>query len=345
MDFTKSAVRLGWRDRILAIRTEAEFNLAAIELFRVQRKRNPIYRRLCDARKISEIKSWREIPAVPQRLFKETRVFGARVARLEFHTSGTTTGRPGVHRMRDEVLYRAVTEAGFCWNRKKPWRMIFLHPNPKRAPHSSLSQMLEWWKVAFGSPESISIFREGLDLKRLERELNSLSSTPVFLAGTAFSFVHLLDSWSKFQWKLPAKSVVMETGGYKGRSRELEKGELYSGIRRLFGVKDRQIWNEYGMTELSSQAYAQGFRGEHRPPPWARVLVMDPVRECEVKVGARGVVRWIDLANVDSVLAVQTLDLAVRTVKGFRLLGRVAEAERRGCSLGMDSVLKVVDKK
>jgi hypothetical protein len=92
------------------------------------------------------------------------------------------------------------------------------------------------------------------------------------------------------------------------------------------------------MTELSSQAYARGRNGLHHTPPWARVLVCDPATGREVRVGQRGLARWIDLANTDSVLALQTLDLAERAPHGFRLIGRLPRTEPRGCSLGSEDL-------
>jgi hypothetical protein len=162
----------------------------------------------------------------------------------------------------------------------------------------------------------------------------------VGLCGTAFSFVHLLDAWTDFPpLRLPPGSWLLETGGFKGRSREVPKAELYSGLSRHLGVPDAAIWNEYGMSELSSQAYAHGTAGRHVTPPWARVLVCDPATNREVPVGRRGLVRWFDLANVDSVFALQTLDLAERTPSGFGLIGRLPRTEPRGCSLGTEDLV------
>ena len=107
----------------------------------------------------------------------------------------------------------------------------------------------------------------------------------------------------------------------------------------MFCVRDDAIWNEYGMSELSSQAYAHGTAGLHATPSWARVLVVDPATGREVPIGREGLIRWIDLANVDSVLSLQTLDRARRTANGFRLIGRLSRTEPRGCSLGAEDLL------
>jgi hypothetical protein len=123
----------------------------------------------------------------------------------------------------------------------------------------------------------------------------------------------------------------METGGYKGRSRELPKRQLHEMISKLLGVAEPGIVTEYGMSELSSQAYEQA--GVFQFPPWARGRVVSPETGAEAGEGETGLLRVFDLANIWSVMAVQTEDLAARRGKGFELLGRSAESEPRGCSL------------
>ncbi len=166
---------------------------------------------------------------------------------------------------------------------------------------------------------------------------------PVLLLGTAFSFVHLLDDLSvrDLRFNLPAGSLVMETGGYKNRSRAMPKAELHALITEWLGVPGEQIICEYGMSELSSQAYNSEI---HRPssiihhrafrfPPWARTQIISPETGQEVADGETGLIRIFDLANVFSVAAVQTEDLGVRRGDGFELIGRAQLAEPRGCSL------------
>jgi hypothetical protein len=182
---------------------------------------------------------------------------------------------------------------------------------------------------------------QGIDFSRLRETLIAQIKVgkPIGIAGTAFSFVHLLDAWADLPpLRLPRGSWLLETGGFKGRSREVSKAELYAHLSAIFSVRDDSIWNEYGMSELSSQAYAHATAGLHAVPPWARVLVVDPATGREVPVGQRGLVRWFDLANVDSVFALQTLDLAERTTTGFRLIGRLPRTEPRGCSLSAEDL-------
>jgi hypothetical protein len=333
-NFDSLSSRRRWARAIFREMNEQEFGAAALALFRWQWKRNRAYRRLSPDMKAED---WRQIPAMPQHVFKEQTVFNhpLKEARFVFHTSGTTTGTPGKQRLRRDDLYReaalrGVGRAGF-FSARIP--LHFLTKPPEKAPHSSLSKMFAYWKEKNGGAGSMFWEQNGgIDWPKFWAIL-SQAQKPVGIAGTAFHFVQAIDSGGSPMRPLPSGSWILETGGFKGRSREVEKKALYREISRLFGVPDRNIWNEYGMTELSSQAYARGAAGIHRTPPWARVLIMDPRTDREAKVGKIGIVRWVDLANVDTVAAVQTQDLAIRLKGGVRLIGRAPQTEPRGCSL------------
>jgi acyl-CoA synthetase (AMP-forming)/AMP-acid ligase II len=174
------------------------------------------------------------------------------------------------------------------------------------------------------------------------------------MLGTAFSFVHLLDFLAEqdLRFQLPAGSQVMETGGYKNRSRSLPKAELHQLITERLGVPPSHIICEYGMSELSSQAYdrvaGDGWRVTDKDstprhstlvtrhflfPPWVRLQIVSPETGYEVAEGETGLIRVFDLANVFSVMAIQTEDLGIRRAEHFELIGRAALAEPRGCSL------------
>jgi hypothetical protein len=163
--------------------------------------------------------------------------------------------------------------------------------------------------------------------------------------GTAFSFVHLVDYLSQYSkaFSLSAGSVVMETGGYKGKSRAIPRAKLHELICARLGVAQKQIVCEYGMSELSSQAYGRvtsvGLHGEERQAPvfrfptWVRRQIISPETGKEVKEGETGLIRVFDLANVYSVMAIQTEDLGIKRGEGFELVGRSSLSESRGCSL------------
>jgi hypothetical protein len=187
---------------------------------------------------------------------------------------------------------------------------------------------------------------------------------PIIVLGTAFSFVHLVDHLAEknLRLKLPSGSRVMETGGYKNRSRSMPKAELHALITDRLGVPASHILCEYGMSELSSQAYDIGLDSEGRArhsvraavsslqsgaqrtdapyhrspfhfPPWARAQIISPETGREVRDGETGLLRIFDLANTFSVMAIQTEDLAIRRGEGFELTGRAESSEPRGCSL------------
>jgi len=204
-----------------------------------------------------------------------------------------------------------------------------------------------------GAPDSIfagRVTRAGewmLDFGATEEFLDraSKANQPACVLGTAFSFVHLLDhvQHRSKHLRLPTGSVVMETGGYKGKSRVIPRSELHKWMCDRLGISFQQIVCEYGMSELSSQAYArvsaEGWQTADQTalvfhfPAWARCQVISAETGREVKEGETGLIRVFDLANVYSVMAIQTEDLGVRRGDGFELLGRSTLAEPRGCSL------------
>ena len=156
--------------------------------------------------------------------------------------------------------------------------------------------------------------------------------TSFALASTAEYFAALNKSWS-----LPPDSVVFDTGGYKGRRQELAAAELLRLLSCVFGFPASHVYNEYGMTELSSQGYARLNEGLHRFPPWLKVIIRDPATGKICQPGKKGLVQLYDLANVGSVMAIGTLDLGLQDEEGIRLLGRVAVSDLRGCSLSYES--------
>jgi hypothetical protein len=163
---------------------------------------------------------------------------------------------------------------------------------------------------------------------------------PVLVLGTALAFLHLFEQLGRERIALPPGSVAMETGGYKGTGRSLSKEALYTQFGDALGLAPGSIINEYSMTELSSQWYTRGLGGAHTGPAWTRALVIDPVTRREVAQGDTGVVRLFDLANLGSVLAIQTQDLAIRRGAGFELIGRDPAAIPRGCSRSADEMLR-----
>ena len=230
--------------------------------------------------------------------------------------------------------------------------MVILTPPPDQAPNSSLVHMFETIRREMGAGEAAFVGRLAEDggwaveMRAAIRRLQQVNAEgqPALVLGTAFSFVHFLDHLAEqgLRFALPPGSCALETGGYKGRSRWMPKSGLHALISQRLGIPRDYIICEYGMSELSSQAYdcvpgfdpgARNGSRVFRFPPWARVQIVSPETGCEVGEGETGLIRILDLANVWSVMAIQTEDLGVRHGSGFELAGRAAMAEARGCSL------------
>lgn len=347
--------------RSTAAAATAEFDALARELFALQFDHNAPYRRFCEGRRVAPraVADWREIPALPTVAFKELELSCLPPAErtVVFHSSGTTGHRPSRHFHGAESL--ALYEVSLrAWFRatvlgdlplENESFFLCLTPPPAQAPHSSLVHMFETLRGAFGGADSRfvgQVAADGawhLEFAATLRALDAAraDARPVVLLGTAFSLVPLLDHFAATprRFDLPPGSRVMETGGYKGRSRSLPKTGLHALLTERLGVPPSLIFSEYGMSELSSQAYDGAAGGPARAPrcfqfpPWARVQIVSPETGREVADGETGLLRVCDLANAFSVLAIQTEDLAVRRADGFELLGRAARAEPRGCSL------------
>jgi hypothetical protein len=354
---------------------ELKFDSLALELFTLQFKHNAAYRKICKARDLMPdvVGHWTQIPAVPTAAFKELALtcLAPQERTSIFHSSGTTEQKPSRHFHSAESL--KIYEASLL-----PWilenvlpdlrftiydlRLVCLTPPLSQAPHSSLVHMFETVRSRACESADRSFFGSAaadgswaLDFDAVLETLNSSLVTrhSSLLLGTAFSFVHLLDFLveKNLHFALPAGSRVMETGGYKNRSRTMPKEELHALITERLGVPPKNIMCEYGMSELSSQAYdgraalprgQDSGRAAARPyrvfrfPPWARVQIISPETGREVADGETGLLRVFDLANVFSVMAIQTEDLAIRCGDGFELIGRAPFAEPRGCSLMME---------
>ena len=350
-----------------------DFERLALELFGLQFESNADYRRICEARQLGldRVRQWTEIPAVPAASFKELELTSIPPLQRTavFHSSGTTGQKNSRHFHCAESL--AVYEASLWPNFQAnllsapsrsgaglPYAVFFLTPPPEQVPHSSLVHMFQAVRenleamgvsadrlVFFGRVDSEGTWQ--LDFEAAMAVLFSSDSNPEpggrLLLGTAFSFVHLLDylGEKKQQLNLPPGSRVMETGGYKNRSRTLPKEELHALIAGRLGVSRENIVCEYGMSELSSQAYDapllnaqfQSANRVFRFPAWCQARIISPETGREVADGEAGLLRVVDLANVFSVAAIQTEDLAIRRGDGFELLGRALQAEPRGCSL------------
>jgi hypothetical protein len=341
---------------------DERFGALAVELFRYQVDACEPYRRFCDARgaTASSVEDWRDIPAVPTGAFKEValRTFPKELERATFRTSGTSDTRRGELHLDTLAIYEASllpTIRRFLFPELSPGertRIIVLAPTPGEAPDSSLSHMFGLAVETLGSRDSAFVWKDGELRLPLLREVLASAREPLALCGTAFAFVHLLEALDSLDEShtLPSGSRIMETGGFKGRGRQMPRDELYAWIERRLGVPGARVVNQYGMTELGSQFYDSVLVEPEAPrrklgPPWVRVRLIDPEHGRDAGPGQPGVVTVYDLANTGSIAAIATADLGVAVPAGdepgFDVLGREPGAEERGCSIAADLMLGV----
>jgi hypothetical protein len=328
-------------------RSEVGFEALALEAFAYQYERIPAYRALCErtGRTPVEVRSWRGVPMVPARAFATVEL-ATDPPRETFRSSGTTGAERSVHRHPFPELYRAAVDASFprfCLPRGDRPPMLALVPPREVAPDSSLGFMVDHLLARFGGPGSAHGFgARGVEIGACRSWLGAAQrgGRPVLVLATAFALADLLERLARMNlhFRLPAGSAIFETGGFKGRSREVSGDELLGEAASWLNVPAGQLVSEYGMTELTSQAYTEtllgGEPGRFVTPEWLRVRALDPVTLAEQPAGERGLLAFFDLANVGSALHVLTEDLgAVDARGGFRLAGRAAGADLRGCSL------------
>ncbi len=293
-----------------------------------------------------------DIPAVPAAAFKDavlSTVPPERAAQW-FETSGTTQARSGRHYLETPRLYDAALLAGFdraLLADGVPLRYLQLVPDPRERPHSSLGHMMATVARERGDGrDGWFLHADDLDVDGFRAAIASAHADriAVCIATTAFALVALLDALaaSCAGLPLPPRSRVMETGGFKGRTRVVAREELYARAAAAFAIDPSAIVAEYGMTELSSQYYdAAATRSAERrikePVPWLRPIVVDPAGT-PLPAGIVGSIRHIDCANRSSVVAIDTEDLGVLAPHGLILLGREEGAALRGCSLDAEAL-------
>jgi hypothetical protein len=345
------------------------FDAIAVALARYQAAQIPAISRLARARGIDLASAVRaaDVPAVPCDVFRLTRVAAHPAADdvAVFRTSGTSQGREarGEHALRTTATYELGAR---LWAERLLWpdttrlRVIVLASPIAEQPDSSLGFMLDRFAAILGGG-SFHLRDGALDAAGVAASAASArdEGEPALVLATSFALVHLLDARGELglDLRLPRGSRVMQTGGFKGRSREVAPDELRAAVSEAFAVPEAQVIGEYGMTELSSQLYEttlaaalgkwpadEARHGVYAAPPWVRVTAVDPVTLAPLPDGEVGIARLVDLANVDSAVAIQTAD-RVRVLPGSRgnhsieLLGRAPGAPPRGCSIAVDDML------
>lgn len=336
--------------------SDDEFDRQALALFTHQYQHNLPFQRFCQQRgkTMRTVKSWRDIPAVPISAFKALTLSCVPAAEAErtFMTSGTTQAEvKGKHHhptlaVYDDSMIRNFRQRFMQGSEKI--RMGLLFPSETLLPNSSLAHYLALALREFGTDGSHYLLtQQGLDFARLLAELERAQQTgePYALLGASYSFVHLLDELQRLRktFVLPPGSRVLDTGGFKGQSRELTLADFYAQLSSTLGVPASQCLNMYGMTELSTQFYDDGnatLPSVKSGPHWIRSRVVEPLSGQELPRGQQGILAHCDLANFNSVTTILTEDVGVAVDGGFLLLGRAQGSAAKGCSLAVEEFLQ-----
>jgi phenylacetate-coenzyme A ligase PaaK-like adenylate-forming protein len=321
-----------WMQGIFSIKGPQQLEEAALEAFRYQAEHNPVYRAFISFLGIKKetVRSIDAIPYLPIQFFKSHKVYVSdRQEQIVFTSSGTTGMITSSHYVADVLVYEKSFEEAFrlFYGDIKEYCLLALLPSYLEREGSSLVYMAD--KLIKQSQHPLSNFYlHNLDELKATIETLKKQNTKVILLGVSYALLDLADSGCK----LNEQFIVMETGGMKGKRREMLKEELHACLSGAFGVK--KIHSEYGMTELLSQAYSKG-DGIYHTPPWMHIGtrdVNDPLTAG--RAGKSGGINVIDLANRYSCPFIATQDLGrVHADGSFEILGRFDNSDIRGCNL------------
>lgn len=312
-------------------RSRGHFNEVALELFKFQAEHCEPYRRFIDGLKIDpeKIGHWRDIPHLPIEAFKNHEVkSGNFPPEVTYTSSGTTGSQTSRHFVAEKAWYTRVFLESFkiSFGDAREYQWLCLLPSYLERSGSSLIDMAEYF-IQNSKVGSSGFYLDNHAV--LMEQIESTRNVPTIILGVSFA---LLDLAENHATSLPADFSIMETGGMKGRRKEIVRAELHDILKNAFSLES--IQSEYGMTELMSQAYSKG-NGVYEAPPWMRVTLRDPADPLSaVKAGKTGGINIIDLANVDSCAFIATQDLGrIHSETTFEVLGRFDNSDIRGCNL------------
>ncbi|MFV0248212.1 MAG: acyl transferase [Tenacibaculum sp.] len=321
------------QNKVFNIQSEKEFNQLALEVFKFQFNNNTVYRSFCNLlyKHPSDIKFVEDIPFLPIELFKLKQILSSTFKVQDIFTSSGTSGNTtSKHYITDMSWYKISYLKGFeyFYGNIKNYVILALLPNYLQRKGSSLIYMVKDLIERSQQAESDFYLNNFSDLATTLCRLDK-SEKKVLLIGVSFA---LLDFSEQYQFKL-SNSIIMETGGMKGRRKELVRAELHNLLQKAFGLS--VIHSEYGMTELLSQAYSKG-DGLFYCPPWMRIFIRDPEDALTIltKQNKHGGINIIDLANYNSCSFIATSDIGkVHSNGSFEIAGRFDNSDIRGCSL------------
>ena len=320
------------KDAIFNIKSDAEFETLALEVFKFQFQNNKVYRSFCDLlyKHPADIKQLADIPVLPIEFFKSRKVVSTlNPIEKTFSSSGTTGSITSKHYVNDIKLYENSYRKAFkhFYGPVEDYVVLALLPSYLERDGSSLIYMVNDLIAQSKQPES------GFYLNNLDALANTLKTLEAkkqktLLIGVSFALLDLVE-----QHELNLEhTIVMETGGMKGRRKEIIRQELHHILQT--GFNTQAIHSEYGMTELLSQAYSKG-QGIFECPPWMKILTRDPEDPLSIQAPNKtGGLNVIDLANLNSCAFIATQDLGKIDPQGqFEIIGRFDNSDIRGCNL------------
>ncbi|WP_283642852.1 acyl transferase [Croceibacter atlanticus] len=320
------------REDIFKITSELEFNTLALRVFKFQYEANAVYQKFCKLldKHPSNVNSLRDIPFIPIEFFKSHDILSSKEPIVKtFTSSGTTGSQTSKHFITDLTIYEDSFNIAFqeFYGNPEDYAILALLPSYLERDGSSLIYMANNLIADSKHPKSGFYLHNLEDLAQTLKALDD-SGQKTLLIGVSFALLDLVDAYS-FQLE---NTIVMETGGMKGRRKEMIREELHEILSKGFGVN--HIHSEYGMTELLSQAYSNG-QGVFNCPKHMKILIRDPEDALTYLTKDKtGGINVIDLANLNSCSFIATQDLGKQISEtDFEILGRFDHSDVRGCNL------------
>ena len=319
---------------VFNIQTQLEFEKKALQVFKFQYENLTVYKTYCDLIKVNphQVLKISDIPFLPITFFKQQPILANNyVAEKIFTSSGTTSNTTSKHYVADLKLYKTSFTTAFKqqYGPIEDYTILALLPSYLESEGSSLVYMVDMLIAMSKQPKS-GFYLDNLDALASTIKALELQNKKTLLLGVSYALLDLIEAHT-FNLE---HTIIMETGGMKGRRKELIKEALHEKLSKGFGVET--IHSEYGMTELLSQAYSKG-NGIFKCPPWMRVVTRDTQDPLSRVRGKTGGINVIDLANQYTCSFIATQDLGkVHEDGSFEILGRFDSSDIRGCNLMID---------
>ena len=319
-------------EKIFDIKNHSEFKKQCLDIYNFQYENNMVYQNYCnmiceDPTDVNEIN---KIPFLPISFFKTKKILSTDNFEKVFYSSGTTTNSRSKHFISSLKLYQKSFINNFKLNYSDitQYTILALLPNYYENKDSSLIYMIEKLIKLSKSKESGFFLDDYINLSKKLIELDTKKERKTILIGVPYALLDMID-FNQFQLN---NTIIMETGGMKGRRKEMVRTELHEKLKRGFGVS--KIHSEYGMTELLSQAYSKG-DGIFKTPSWMKVIIRDINDAQNLDFNKKsGAINIIDLANYNSCSFIATDDMGKHVNDDeFELIGRVDNSDIRGCNL------------